>query len=215
MQTFSKSQAINFGWEKTKKNLAFLVVLQIIWWLIYLLPYGVAQFFILQENAILGAVFSIVDYLLTCLITLGLIKVGLNFVDNKTSSFGDLFTEWRKVLKFLVAMFLYVLIIIVGFLFFIIPGIILMFRLSFFAHLMVDKDMGIIQSLTASATITRGSVWNLFVFNLFFAGVAVIGALFFLIGLFAAYPVIFISSAYAYRRLVDRAEELGFLYIAN
>lgn len=101
--------------------------------------------------------------LLFCWLWLGYTKYMLNMHDEKTSSLKVLFSEsFLKVLKFIIAGFLYLLIVTIGLFLFVVPGIYWGLRFGFFRYNIVDKNAGIIQSLSDSWKSTEYNAWNLF-----------------------------------------------------
>ncbi|UMZ74414.1 DUF975 family protein [Natranaerofaba carboxydovora] len=85
-----------------------------------------------------------------------------------------------------------------------IPGILLAIKLFFFDYFIVDKDMGIIESLKASFRLTKGRLLKLIVFFLAvvlinFGGILLLG-----IGLLVTMPISFLATAHVYKKLVER-----------
>ena len=92
------------------------------------------------------------------------------------------------------------IIIIVGLILFIIPGIIFAIKLQFVDYLIVDKKMGI-DSLSKSWNMTKGVKWNLFLLWILIALINIAGALLLLVGLFITVPLSVVATAYVYRKL--------------
>lgn len=110
-----------------------------------------------------------------------------------------LFGEGRKLFTAIVASILFFLMIFVGFLLLIVPGVYLMLRYGHYMAAIVDKNMGILESLTYSSSITTNSRLNLFLLALLSIAVFIAGALALLVGLIFAYPVIWLSWMVAFR----------------
>jgi uncharacterized membrane protein len=107
--------------------------------------------------------------------------------------------------KFLLAIVLYSLIVTVGFVLFIVPGIYFMIKYQFVLFLIVDKNMDVAQAFSTSSQITNGVKWQLFFFDLLIGIIILAGFLFFGIGIFAAFPTALVAVAYVYRKLSSGA----------
>ena len=114
-QKFPSQGAIQFGWDIMKKNFGFFMVII----MIAALPSMVNS---LAENKII----SIFIWLANIIISMGLIKIALNFYDNKKSQVSDLFSCYLLFFKYLIGSIIYGLIVFAGLILFIIPGIIIL-----------------------------------------------------------------------------------------
>jgi uncharacterized membrane protein len=207
---FSKGEAIRFGWETTKSNFWFFVVVLIIGGLL-----SVASNIIKILGEGWGVILSIVYFVLGILFLLGLIKISLKFCDKEKGKLSDLFSQYHLFFKFLFASILYCLIVAVGMILLIVPGLIWGIKFSFYPYFIVDKGLGPIEALRRSSTITKGSKWNLFVFFLIVSGINLLGALCLLIGLFATIPTTRIARAFVYRKLLAQTETIETKFDVN
>jgi len=107
-----------------------------------------------------------------------------------------------------------------GFLLFIIPGIILMLKLLSGFFLIVDEDLGVIDALKKSWKITKGFKWKLFLFVLvYYLFIDLMVVIFgnslgysfitIIIGLIVS-PVFFYSFTYFYRTLLQQTQPYDF-----
>jgi hypothetical protein len=142
--------------------------------------------------AIFGNVFSV-------LLSLGLMRIGLNLTSGKQVSVAMLFGEGRKLFTAIVASILFGIMVVVGFILLIVPGIYLMLRYGQYMGAIVDKNMGILESLTYSSSITTNNRLNLFLLVLLSIVIFIAGALALLVGLIFAYPLIWLSWMIAFR----------------
>lgn len=207
-EKFSKKEAINFGWNIMRENLKFFVILMIICFLIHLVLGGISDF-LEDDYSVLSFIVSVIGWILSTIISLGLIKIALNLLDNKEGKLSDLFSQLPLFFKYLFSNILYGLIIFVGFILLIIPGIILAVKYQFFVYFIVDKNAGPIEALKRSSEITRGAKWDLFLFGLLLGFINFLGALCLIIGLFATVPITMIASAFVYRKLLSHIENVS------
>ena len=91
--------------------------------------------------------------------------------------------------------------VILGFLFLIIPGIILAIRFSFFQQAIVEKRLGPIESLKYSWNLTRGNGLSLLGLGILSFFVLLAGGLALLFGLLWAIPTWWLSILTAFRFL--------------
>ncbi len=204
-QKFSKGEAIRFGWDTMKSNLAFFIGLLIALVLLYTVPAIIAEM-VTEVNIFLGIILYIADSALTIIISMGLVKIALRFCDKEKGRFSDLFSQYRLFFKFLFATILYGLIVFGGMILLIVPGIILGIKFWFYDYFVIDKKLGPIEALKRSSAITRGVKWDLFVFFLMLIGINLLGAIFLLIGLFATIPATMVAAAFVYRKLLAQTE---------
>ncbi|MEI6178144.1 MAG: GYF domain-containing protein [Verrucomicrobiota bacterium] len=130
---------------------------------------------------------------------LGMTRIGLNLVSGKTVSVGILFGEGRKLLRVFGAVIVFGLMVLGGLLLLIVPGIYIALKYSQYMIAIVDRDMGIMESLSYSSSITTNNRWKLFLLGLLATVIAIAGMLACGVGLFFAMPVIWLSYIAAYR----------------
>lgn len=201
-QKFSMGEAIEFGWNITKNNLGFFIVLLIIAGLILIIPGTFSQ--LTRHNAPgLSIILSISSFVLQLIIGMGLIRIALRFYDNEKAEFSDLFCCLHLFFKYLLGSILYGLIVSAGMILLIIPGIIWAIKFYFFGYLIVDKGLGPIEALKRSSAITDGVKWDLLLFGLLIFGINLIGAIPFFLGWFVTIPIAMVATAFVYRKLLS------------
>jgi len=111
--------------------------------------------------------------------------------------------------KYLGAKILAAILIIIGLILLIVPGIIL--ALMFFAvqYLVIDKKLGPVAALKESKRITTGHKWDLFVLLIVVILVNLLGALALFVGLLVTIPVTILAMVHAYRTLEHKANEIA------
>lgn len=147
----------------------------------------------------LTIVSNLVSNVVSVFLMLGLTKICLNIVSGKQVSVGMLFGQGDKVLRAFVAGILYALMVVIGLIFLIFPGIYLALRFGQYLNAIVDKDMGIMDAFSYSARITENNKVNLFVIGLLAIGISIAGCIAFIVGLLFAYPMIAVMWVVAYR----------------
>jgi len=202
---FSKSESIRFGWEITKNNLGFFILLLLIAFPISAASSIIQKIFgdkVLTVNIISGAL----NLILSTIINIGLIRVALKFCDGQKARIADLFSAGKLFLPYLIGTILYLLIVFGGLILLIVPGVIWSFKFGFFGYFMVEKGLEPSEALRRSALITQGAKWDLFVFWLLLLLINLAGVAALFIGLFVTLPITIVANAFVYRTLLNRVK---------
>ena len=200
---FVISEAVQFGWNTTKSNIGFFIGLLIVAGLIQYVPAIVAA--IIEADAPdLSLIIRIASYVLSAIIGMGLIKICLRFCDGEKGEFSDLFSCYPLFFKYLIGSILYGLIVVVGLILLIIPGIIWAIKFQFFDYLIIDKGLGPIDALEKSSEITSGIKLDLFSFAILIGIINLVGLLCLLVGLFVTIPITMVATAFVYRKLMPK-----------
>jgi len=212
MTTFSKKEAINFGWEKVKSNILYFAGITLV---IIAAPYVVqwvldamfATFYIalsLPRDTLYLASLpgGIASAIVSLVLSIGMVRFLLHVVDGKTAKASDLYDTSRKeVLRYLLGSIIYTLITLVGFLLLFVPGIIFSIKYSFYNFFIIDKGLPATDAIRASGEITKGNKWNLLLFGLLLGLINILGVVALILGLFITIPLTWIANAYIYRKL--------------
>lgn len=170
-------ESLSFGWQKTWETFWSWVYTVFIGGLIGWIP-------------VLGS-----------LIHAGFIRITLNVYDGGNPDAMDLFGEVDKWWRMFWGSILYGLIVLGGFILLIIPGIYWAIKYFFFAYLIVDRDMGMMESIHASGELTYGHKWSLLLFWVLVGLINTLGAIVCLVGLFVTIPMTFMATIFVYRAL--------------
>ena len=152
-------------------------------------PGGLAAYLVVQ------IVFQVVSIFLG----LGLTRVGLNFVSGAPVTVGQLFGEGNKLLRAIGGSILFSLMVMVGLLLLIVPGIYLALRYGHYMTALVDKNMPLMEAFRYSSSLTTNNRMNLFVLAILGILITLAGLLACGVGLIFAGPVAWLSWIAAYR----------------
>jgi uncharacterized membrane protein len=141
----------------------------------------------------------IVSQVFSMFLTMGALRIGLNIVSGQAFSVGMLFGEGRKLLKVVAATLLFWIMVAIGLVLLIVPGVYLALRYGQYMTAIVDRDMGIMESFYYSSAITTNNRLNLFLLSLIGIGIFLAGCLALVVGLIFAYPVVWLTWMVAYR----------------
>lgn len=200
---FSINEAFRFGWEAFKKNFWFLTAILLVLFVISSISNYALR--ISEHAPFLGGLINLVAVIFGIIVQMGIIKITLKFVDKGKPVFDDLFSEYKLFWRYLGASIIYGLIVLGGLILLIVPGIIWALKFQFYRYLIIDKKMGIKESLKKSGEMTEGAKWDLLLFWILVIGVNILGALAFGVGLIIAVPVTILASVFVYRELFKHA----------
>lgn len=202
---FSAEEALQYGWNTMKANIWFFVGVLVVAWALTGVPHIIAN--ILQEQSIgLSFFFRIVGWIANIIVSIGLIAIALKFLDNQNPKFEDLFSFRPYFWKYLGASILTGLIIWVGLILFIIPGIYWALKFQFFGYFVVEQGRDPVEAMRMSSRITQSVKWKLFGFGLILALINTVGVICLFIGLFVTIPVTLLAYSFVYRKLLEQTE---------
>lgn len=171
--------------QRDKGNFGIFIVLFILVLLVFSLPYIVAA------ALVNGA------------LQMGFMKFFLTAVRGGNPQYEMILSEVKihKSFRFLAASCLYVLLVGVGLLFFVIPGVYFALKYAFVSYFVADKDAKIGESFTLSAAATNGNKWNLLGLAALMVLVNIAGFFALIYGLLVSVPVSMLAYLYAYNKL--------------
>lgn len=150
-------------------------------------------------QVVFSLVSNLISHLVSVFLMLGFIRISLNIVSGKPFSVGMLFGQGDKLLRGFFAGILYGLMVGIGLILLIFPGIYLALRFGHYMNAIVDKNMGIMDAFSYSGRLTENNKLNLFVIFLFSVAITIAGCLALIVGLLFAYPMIAVMWVVAYR----------------
>jgi hypothetical protein len=149
---------------------------------------------------------SIAFWIVGVIIQIGWVKISILLSRDQKPAIRELFSNGSLFIKFVLGGICYGLAVIGGFILLVIPGIILMIMLEMYPYFIVDKNMGPIESLKASRTLTKGVRWQLFCFGVLLILFNLAGLLCLVVGLLFTFPATSIASVYVYDQLLKQEE---------
>jgi uncharacterized membrane protein len=203
---FSTGRMLKFAWRTTWDNFgpvvgvfAFALLIWIVAWVGTAVVLGAVL-----PDWLAGLLTALVFFLLTAGLSLGLCSVALRWCGGERGGLADLLGSFPLVLNFLAASLLYLLILTAGFFLLVFPMVVWGLSFGMYPFVMIERRLGPVEALRASARVTSGAKWDLFALSLILSYVVTIGLYAFGIGLFVAAPVAALAWAMAYRWLAQR-----------
>lgn len=211
---FNIDDVLGFGWQVMKANFWYFAGVGLLWGFLTFLPDILRG--LLEESIRHQPIFfapylflTLLDILISVLLGIGMLKIGLSFCDQVKPGVSTLVNGFDCFWRFLGTQILYVLIVLAGFLLLIIPGIIWAVKYQYCIYFVVDKRLGPIDALRASARTTQTIKLKLFGFGILCSLINMAGVICLLLGIFVTYPVVLVASALVYRHLLIQTPELA------
>jgi hypothetical protein len=201
---FTIKEAILFGWEKFKKNWQFLIEFFVTIIIASVIPDWLHSW--ARDNFPNSSfLFSIIGWIVQMITGIGVIVISLKLVDGKKPGFKDIYKDYNLLLNYFLGSLLYGIVVIVGLILLVVPGIYWGIKYQYTTYLIIDKKMGVWEAFKKSGQLTHRVKLKLFLLGLCYIGITIVGVLLVGIGLLISWPVIALSSAYVYRKLSPRA----------
>ena len=212
---FSKEAAIRFGWNRMKDNLGFFIVYLIIVLIIEAF-FGFFASVFTDSLPSLSLIFNIGSWVVSIISSIFVIKIGLKLYENeKVGSYDFLSFSSSLFFKFLLGYVLYTLLVVIGFILLIVPGVYLAIKYQYVQYLIVDKNMDVIEAFKESGRMTNGHKWNLLLLLFLFVAIVILGGMALGIGLLVAVPIVLVAQAYVYKKLSSNTATQSEILVTN
>lgn len=201
---FSATDAIGYGWKAFTANIGPLVIIGLVLALASVVSNWLSQGFDSWFLTIIGSVLSL---FISLVIGLGLIRAALSILDGGRPSVEQLLST-KDIGPYLVASLLVALVVTVGLILCVIPGLIAGFLLQFYGYAIIDKKVDSVTTapqstptgaMRASFEVVAGNIGPLILLAVLSFLLNVAGALLCGVGLLVSLPVTAIAIAYAWR----------------
>jgi hypothetical protein len=204
----SLRRSITWAWKIYKDNPIFYVGIVLTFFaswvlleLIVIKGYGLGTIFNLAIHITFLIAFSGMQ--------VGFIKICLDVKAGNNPHYAELFNSINQGAKFFVAQLAYFVIVSIGLLLLVIPGVYLGGRYGFFTFDMVEKNSGITESFQASATLMNGSTGKIAYYLFLLLLLNIFGALFIGLGLLITVPVSALTMASLYQEWKSKSEAIN------
>lgn len=198
---FSISDTLSEGWRLLKKNMGNILVLEIIGLVVVFLATFLCALILQRVPYIGNTLNNFADLVIQVFVSIAAINIGLKIVDGKDFDVSSLFEKFDIGGKYFIGLILYQIAVVLGLIFFIIPGLVIMIRCGLFGFFIVEKNAGALESLKMSWNTVKGASWKFFLFQLALLLLNILGFICLLVGLFFTLPVSLFASVLVYRSL--------------
>lgn len=203
-------ESLRGKWAETIKVLLLLLIISIACTIVfkYLLHFGIYEYTYKYGDQEFKSDINFISPILDCLLTFGFLSYFLKISRNEEVTCNELFSKINMVFKFIVMSIFTGIVILLGFICFIIPGIILTFALSQTSLILLDNpDMKVIEAMKLSIKMMKGYKFDYFILILSFLGWAIVMAFTLGIGYFWLIPYMQVTLCNFYNRLKEDYKE--------
>lgn len=191
------------GWRQLWKYFLELLLILIIAWVISA-PVNIIGW----VNASTG--WSIVAFIYTVLV-LWPVGYGANYAYLRAArgdklEIKDMFAAFQNYWNAVLANLLVTVIVAIGFVLIIVPGIIFACKLAFTPYLVVDRKMDVIEAVKTSWRMTSGHAWKVFLIGLLGIPIAIAGLICLGVGVIIAGMWIYLALASLYHSVSTSSE---------
>ncbi len=128
------------------------------------------------------------------------VSYGVSFTYLKASrgdslEIKDMFEAFQTYWNAVLASLLVAVIVIIGFILLIVPGIVFACKLAFTPYLVIDRKMGVIEAVKGSWSMTGGHTWKVFLIGLLGFPICIVGLMCFGVGIIVS--IMWITMAFA------------------
>jgi uncharacterized membrane protein len=201
-------ESLSLGWEKTKQYfwpltglLVAMIVLQVA---TNYIGDGQGFNYSAEPKEFSGTMMigSLLSMVIGVIFSAAMIRMGLDILDDKYQGFTQSFSlPVSAYVNTFLGTVLYYIVVFLGFLLLIFPGLYLALRYQFYSEFIVDRNVGVFESFRLSAQATKGKKLSLFAFSLVIGIVNVIGLILLGVGLLATIPLTYLAYLAVYRVL--------------
>jgi uncharacterized membrane protein len=190
----------NNGWQKLKKYFLELLLIIIIA-IVASIPAG----WISRASGGAGAGAAFLSFIAVAysILLSGPLEYGVSYAYLKAArgdplKVQDMFNVFQNYLNAVLANLLVAVIVTIGLVLLIVPGIIFACKLAFVPYLVVDRKMDAIEAVKESWRMTSGHAWKVFLIGLLGIPIGFVGALCFGVGIIPAIMWILLAFASLY-----------------
>ena len=137
-------------------------------------------------------------------LSVGVLRLTLDAASGRPYSLKSLIIEPKLFLHAILASLVAGVLIFIGFLLLIIPGIYLSLAFAPLMYLVIDQKLGPVDAVQRCWELTKGNRGWLFLFGLASFGINMLGMLALGIGLFVTVPLTWLATADVYRQLTEK-----------
>ncbi len=206
MHTVSIKESFRFGWNAFKKD---------VWVYIGSTAVALIVSMVISKmsdelgDGLFSALISIAGTVLTWWLFLGLTRMALNSYASLPVKFDMIFKEsWNVLWRYALTAIVSLIIVGIGLILLIVPGIIAQVMLSLAAFLVLEKSMKPIDALKESRRMTKGKRWDLFLFLLVLVLINIIGMIPAGLGLLVTLPVSLLAFTHVYKA-IDKSDDMA------
>jgi len=192
---FSPTNIISQAWQLWKNHIVFS------WKVLGVIVLVTIVFSILDPNGD-SALISLLSMVVTLFFELGAFALFLKLIrTGQEGKIEEILGQKDIYLQALIGNVIYYIMMVIGFILLIVPGIYVFVRFMLLPYVFVDQKLGWQEALKEASRLSEGYRWNLLGFALLLILINFVGALLLLVGLLVSIPVSAMAMAMAYEHI--------------
>ena len=192
---FSSTDIISQAWQLWKNHIVFS-------WLVLGVIFLVTIVFAILDPRGESILMSLLSMVVTLFFELGAFALFLKLVrTGQEGKIEEIIGQKDVFLQAFIGTVIYYILMVIGFILFIVPGVYVAVRFLFLPYVFVDQKLGWQEALKEASRLSEGNRFNLFGFVLILIAMNIVGALLLLVGLLVSIPLSAIAMAMAYEHL--------------
>ncbi|HOZ03130.1 MAG TPA: hypothetical protein PKX78_01395 [Candidatus Woesebacteria bacterium] len=157
------------------------------------------------EKSLITFAFEVIFVVVQAFISAGLVFSVLKMIRNQDFGWTDLFSQANRFLVYLYAAIKLSIMIVVGLILLIIPGLYISLKYWPVMYLIIDRnDLEVKEAFKLSAQMTEGIKWQILAVELVIGALNVGAAMLFWVGLIITIPMSYLAGAILYDKLLVR-----------
>lgn len=198
-KTFSVKEVFKKGFELTKKHIVFLASSTFVYFVI-------SYIFSRMGRGPGSLLISIANIVISIIFSMGLYKVVTKVASDITPNAEDFMPDMDTALSFVLATIIFCLSVFVGLVLLVIPGIIVILRLSLVYYFVIDKKMKAWDATKASWEVTKDYSWDMLGFFVCAIIISIIASIPFGLGLIFSVPFVATTHAVIYKKITSQKD---------
>ena len=190
-------EAFRAGWRGFVANIGPLILVALVVWVVT----GALNVWGRQTTGVVQVLLGLASFFVAQVVAIVWIALALNIIDRREITSDTLLPSGSTLLFYIVASFLFSVMVAIGLVLLVIPGLIIAVMFGLYGWALVDKGLDPIEALRHSSRITQGHRWQLVGFFLAALALNILGVVLLVVGVLVTSAVTLIAAGHVYRQL--------------
>ncbi len=199
--TFSIEKSIKQAWYIFKENWKDIYKVGFISLIIQLIAQYLTTYNSENMSPLVAMIGGIAYYILTSVLTMNNVRILLKIIRAQDFELEELFNFDVKVFSYLWGSFVIGMLVFVGMILLVIPGLYWAFKYMFTPYIIIDQGLGYREAMKKSGRMTEGYKLKMFLFGLALLGINLLGMLPLFLGLLITIPLSYVAYLVVYEKL--------------
>jgi hypothetical protein len=206
VQPFDMGRAFSYGWTKFQQNVGPLILVELVAFVGSIIAFIITE--VIRSSLsggligllLVSAITQILIWIITTFLAIGLYRAALAVTAGQSFTVGGVFST-ENIGPYMIGAVIYGVMVGVGTLFCIIPGIVLAFFGFFWPYYVLDQQQDAVTAIKSSFTLVNANMGQMIPFAIVAFLVYVVGFVACGVGVLVTAPIALLAIAFAYRTL--------------